>query len=235
MLDGWHRYSAAEEARVEPPIERFKGDDPAAFVISRNAHRRHLTAEQRAAAVLAVYEVAKVGHNQHSDARVGHDGPPSLTNAELAKKARVSPSTMKRTKKAERDGHGEDILSGKETTGTIRTKVGRVKPRRKKASAEKPVDRSADLGKENTALRKKVGQLERKVGTLTKGAATCSEKLEEAKAKATAEKLGRRADRDGVITRLYDRDNAMPQKTLAQIAGCSATTVRKTLWHHSHR
>ena len=234
VLDGWHRYKAAEKAGVVlPPPDLFAGDDPVEFVISRNAHRRHLTAEQRAVAILAVYKVAKVGHNQHSDAGVDHDGPPTLTNAELAEKARVSPSTMKRTKKAVRDGHGDDIREGKETLTSLRNQDGKpprkkvAKPPRKKASAEKPVDTSAELEEENTALLKKVDQLERKVGTLTKRATTCSEKLEEAKTKATAEKRGRSADRKGVIGRLYERDNAMTLKTIAQIAGCSASTVRE--------
>jgi hypothetical protein len=43
ILDGRNRYRATFKAGIEPQFEEFKGDDPAAFVISRNIHRRHLT------------------------------------------------------------------------------------------------------------------------------------------------------------------------------------------------
>jgi hypothetical protein len=56
ILDGRHRYQAAGEAGVECPQTEFEGDDraAAAFVISCNAHRRHLMPAQKAAAVRAV-------------------------------------------------------------------------------------------------------------------------------------------------------------------------------------
>jgi hypothetical protein len=52
ILDGRNRYRACLAAGVEPTIERYeKGgleiQDPVAWVISRNIHRRHLTAEQK--------------------------------------------------------------------------------------------------------------------------------------------------------------------------------------------
>jgi ParB-like chromosome segregation protein Spo0J len=42
ILDGWHRYQACLTENVQPRIRDFTGDDPAAFVMSMNAHRRHL-------------------------------------------------------------------------------------------------------------------------------------------------------------------------------------------------
>ncbi len=60
ILDGWHRYRACIEAGITPRIEPFSFIiEPAAegvgghtmteaeFVVAQNAHRRHLTAEQR--------------------------------------------------------------------------------------------------------------------------------------------------------------------------------------------
>lgn len=54
VLDGWHRYRACSELGIK--FTQFKFDatnDPVAFVESANLHRRHLTASQRAAAVVA--------------------------------------------------------------------------------------------------------------------------------------------------------------------------------------
>src|SRR5262249_51816575 len=47
ILDGRNRYRACEAAGVPPRLVPFEGDDPAAFVITQNIHRRHLTGEQR--------------------------------------------------------------------------------------------------------------------------------------------------------------------------------------------
>lgn len=59
VLDGWHRYRACIEAGVKPRTEPFdyvvepadeqagKKMTPAEFVVAANAHRRHLTREQR--------------------------------------------------------------------------------------------------------------------------------------------------------------------------------------------
>jgi hypothetical protein len=48
IIDGRHRYRACEEIDIYCPSEEYLGDDPIAFVVSMNAHRRHLTPSQRA-------------------------------------------------------------------------------------------------------------------------------------------------------------------------------------------
>ena len=47
ILDGRNRYRACREAGVEPTYRPFMGDDPFAFVVSANLHRRHLTIDQK--------------------------------------------------------------------------------------------------------------------------------------------------------------------------------------------
>ena len=66
ILDGRNRYRACVEVGIEPRYEKFKGDDPLAFVLSENLHRRHLTASQRAALA------AEVANMTQSDAGKQH-------------------------------------------------------------------------------------------------------------------------------------------------------------------
>jgi len=51
VLDGGNRWQACRAVGVQPRFVVFAGDDPAAFVLSANLHRRHMEAGQRAAIV----------------------------------------------------------------------------------------------------------------------------------------------------------------------------------------
>jgi ParB-like chromosome segregation protein Spo0J len=59
ILDGRSRYSACLIAGVEPIFEEFSGDDALQYVITKNLHRRHLTASQRAFVAYNVYSLLK--------------------------------------------------------------------------------------------------------------------------------------------------------------------------------
>jgi len=48
VIDGKHRLRACEELGIEPAYREYQGDDPIAFVVSMNLHRRHLEHGQRA-------------------------------------------------------------------------------------------------------------------------------------------------------------------------------------------
>ena len=65
VLDGRNRLRACREAGVEPRFVEYEGDDPVAFVVSRNMFRRHLTLEQRSLSA-AKLATLRPGDNQHA-------------------------------------------------------------------------------------------------------------------------------------------------------------------------
>ena len=95
ILDGWERYSAALAVGAEVKTKRYKGDDPAGYVIALNARRRHLSKKQVAKAVLATREWRKPGRpakGEEPEAQAPRSTP------ELAREAGVSQSTIEKVK-----------------------------------------------------------------------------------------------------------------------------------------
>jgi ParB-like chromosome segregation protein Spo0J len=66
ILDGRCRQRACQQAGVKPKYKDYDGDDPLAFVVSKNLHRRHLNDSQRALAAGLASDL-KRGANQHTE------------------------------------------------------------------------------------------------------------------------------------------------------------------------
>lgn len=64
ILDGRNRWRACEAAGRTPFYEVFRGDDPLAWVLSLNLHRRHLDESQRA---MVAGKVANLPHGVRAD------------------------------------------------------------------------------------------------------------------------------------------------------------------------
>jgi hypothetical protein len=70
LVDGRNRLEACKRAKVKPKTVDLDGDDPVAFVLSANIHRRHMTKAQQAMAVAMVHpEPTKGGRGNKNSAK----------------------------------------------------------------------------------------------------------------------------------------------------------------------
>jgi hypothetical protein len=95
VLDGWHRFTAANEVGVACPTVDLGDVDPQDFVIAKNKARRHITASQLASAVVAVYGWRSAGRNPAPGAGL------DKTSQQLAEMAGVSERTIRQAKVVE--------------------------------------------------------------------------------------------------------------------------------------
>lgn len=123
VLDGWHRYRAAQELNLirKLKFQEWNPDpdrdgDPKVFVLARNIERRHLAASQRAQIAVTFNE------------RFGHGGDRSKsqngdlkTRKDLAVEAKVSTRTIDRAVKIEKAGHSEAVITGEKTAAEVLT------------------------------------------------------------------------------------------------------------------
>jgi hypothetical protein len=61
LVDGRNRRAACKLAGYRPEIRLLNGEDPTAYVLSANVHRRHMTAGQRAMAAAVIYPEPEKG------------------------------------------------------------------------------------------------------------------------------------------------------------------------------
>lgn len=115
ILDGRNRYITARKLGVEYPRVEYTGDDPLAFVLSKNLSRRHLTDQQRAmvAAKIAKLPKGRPGLNRPDGA---------ITTGEAAKMMDVPVRSVTRAKVVEREGSTE--LKNAVETGQISVASG---------------------------------------------------------------------------------------------------------------
>jgi ParB-like chromosome segregation protein Spo0J len=132
VIDGWHRYKAANEANVEcPEAELDESVDPKDFVLAQNKNRRHITAAQLAIATTAVYAWVPRGRQNKSV------GTTDLikTTTELAKISGVSESSIEKAK---------SILKNASEEVKEAVKSGKIGLEKAKAISKLPKDRQAD-------------------------------------------------------------------------------------------
>jgi len=124
ILDGWTRYRACKLARIGPVFETRTVDDPVAFTISMNQHRRHLDKSQLAAvaARLATLSVGRPSTKTAAEINwadlPNYSGEPKSGGksvAVLAKTMGISPKQVTLAKEVMRKNPelAEDVAAGK--------------------------------------------------------------------------------------------------------------------------
>lgn len=132
VLDGWHRYLACDKAKVKCVTVEHDGSDPVTFVLSRNLHRRHLTADQRALAIVAATEWRSRGKPAPGADRKTAPGA-GLTSAQMAEVADVGQRTIERAKEVHRAGLDDVVKDGKVSAKTA-AEVAKLSPKKREAA-----------------------------------------------------------------------------------------------------
>lgn len=102
ILDGRNRYLACSALGMEPKFTTYKGQDPAAYVVSLNLHRRHLTESQRA---MVAGKLATLKNGE----RPAQICAGEKTQEEAAELLNVSRRAVQQARKVQSDGTPELI------------------------------------------------------------------------------------------------------------------------------
>lgn len=162
ILDGWNRYRACKQLRIEPSTTQFKGPgSPLDYAVSVNLERRHLDTADRAmvglslipryAAEAVVRE--KSGLKRGADAPLGPrdpSGSEGRTAEHVARVVGLSEQTMKRAKFVQ--DHAPELLTDA-TLPTINEKYNvaqRAEREQKQAQATRAMPRAEREAREES-------------------------------------------------------------------------------------
>jgi N6-adenosine-specific RNA methylase IME4 len=142
ILDGRNRHAACLGAGVLPDMVDYTGDDPLAFVVSKNKHRRHLTAGQLA---FVGAEVKRIESERAKERQRGGQGGVLLTENIpeakgeardiAAKKTGANPKYIDLAEKMQEEAPdlADEVKSGEKSMNRAKQEM---KQREKKAEAE---------------------------------------------------------------------------------------------------
>jgi ParB-like chromosome segregation protein Spo0J len=149
ILDGRRRSIACRLAGVEPVVRVVSVDDPVAYVLSLNLHRRHLTPSQASMCAARARDIYERDAKKRLDTKGGHSGPVNLPEAkgdarDLAGKAfGVSGKSVDHAKRVLDNGIPElakAVDSGRIAVSTAAV-IAADPPEEQKAAIEKQANR----------------------------------------------------------------------------------------------
>jgi ParB-like chromosome segregation protein Spo0J len=127
ILEGRNRYRACLEAGVDPKFETTREPQESwlSFIISKNVHRRHLTASQRAA-VAAELVTTALGDNQHCG---GSAKLPRLDQSQAAELFNISTRSVGDAVKVKNhSAQLHDLVKAGKVTVDVAAKMARQQP-----------------------------------------------------------------------------------------------------------
>jgi ParB-like chromosome segregation protein Spo0J len=138
LIDGRNRMAACERAGVTPRFTEFTGDDPTAFIISANIHRRHLKESQRAIIAGRIANM-KLGDNQHTKEGALIEAP--ISQPQAAAMLNVSRASVQRAAAIERDAPelAQQVLEGKMSVHAAKKQIEDEKPKPQKKEEKRKV------------------------------------------------------------------------------------------------
>lgn len=117
ILDGGNRYRACMEAGVDPQLIEFDGVNIVQFVLSKNLHRRHLSAGQRAAIVASTQDWASA--HGHGGGRNFQSATLHLEKSTSESRAAESGTSVRTQKKADKVAKADPALAHRVAHGEI--------------------------------------------------------------------------------------------------------------------
>lgn len=105
ILDGRNRWRASQAVGVDCPMREYTGSEPAAFVVSLNLHRRHLSESQRA---MVAARLATLQDGQRKSASpIGE----AVSQSEAASMLNVGKRSVERAREVLEDGAPELVAT----------------------------------------------------------------------------------------------------------------------------
>lgn len=161
IVDGWHRYQACLLLELETKTRVLpEGLELVEYVLGKNAHRRHMTAEQRAAVVMLAADW--MPHHRPVAAGKGDTVSP-LSNEAAAERAGVSKRTIQRVKEQIRAGHGKALATGSETLRSLAAKARGAATAGARKNSREAADEEAEKRSRVSELRNEVAFLKAEI------------------------------------------------------------------------
>lgn len=122
ILDGRNRYEACNLAGIGPEYGEYEGNEPLAYVISLNLHRRHLSESQRA---VVASRLANMTHGGDRKSDQAANLPDDISQPQAAEMLNVSERMIRSVKAIEKAAPDlvKDIESGKITVNKAEREV----------------------------------------------------------------------------------------------------------------
>ena len=162
ILDSWYVWLACEAVGVNPVFAHFDGDDPVKFVLERNLVRRHLSAGQRAAAVVSLYDWRGNGRPKKG-AESAPFSAEEKSVAHMASVAAVSPRTVQKAKALHSAGRSEEVLSGKMPLEAAYASLTNIGPDTERSGWRKGRAPDLRVQRERDELARRIEELEKRV------------------------------------------------------------------------